>query len=36
LQAAYRKENRIAGLEIYKQIEAASRDRATEAIEINP
>jgi tetratricopeptide (TPR) repeat protein len=40
LQAAYRKENRIADadreLEIYKQIKAASRDRAAEAIKSNP
>jgi tetratricopeptide (TPR) repeat protein len=40
LQAAYRKENRIADadreLEIYKQIKAASRDRATEAVKSNP
>jgi tetratricopeptide (TPR) repeat protein len=40
LQAAYRKENRIADadreLEIYKQIKAASRDRAAEAVKSNP
>jgi tetratricopeptide (TPR) repeat protein len=40
LQAAYRKENRIADadreLEIYRQIKAASRDRAAEAIKSNP
>jgi tetratricopeptide (TPR) repeat protein len=40
LQAAYRKENRIADadreLEIYKQIKAASRGRAAEAVETNP
>jgi hypothetical protein len=42
LQAAYRKENRIADadreieIEIYKQIKAASRDRAAEAVKSNP
>lgn len=40
LQAAYRKENRIVDadreLEIYKQIKAASRDRAAEAVKSNP
>jgi tetratricopeptide (TPR) repeat protein len=40
LQAAYRKENRIAEaereLEIYKQIKAASRDRAAAAVKSNP
>jgi predicted Zn-dependent protease len=40
LQAAYRKENRIADadreLEIYRQIKAVSRDRATEAVKSNP
>jgi tetratricopeptide (TPR) repeat protein len=40
LQAAYRKENRIADadreLEIYKQIKAASRGRAAEAVKSNP
>jgi tetratricopeptide (TPR) repeat protein len=40
LQAAYRKENRIADadreLEIYKQIKAASRDRAAAAVKSNP
>ena len=40
LQAAYRKENRIADadreLEIYKQIKAASRDRAAEALKSIP
>jgi tetratricopeptide (TPR) repeat protein len=40
LQAAYRKENRVADadreLEIYKQIKAASRDRAAEAVKSNP
>src|SRR5216683_3967995 len=40
LQAAYRKENRIADadreLEIYKQIKAASRDRAAAAAKSNP
>ena len=40
LQAAYRKENRIADadreLDIYKQIKAASRDRAADAVKPNP
>ena len=40
LQAAYRKENRIADadreLDIYKQIKAASRDRAADAVKLNP
>jgi tetratricopeptide (TPR) repeat protein len=40
LQVAYRKENRIADadreLEIYKQIKAAARDRAAEAVKANP
>jgi tetratricopeptide (TPR) repeat protein len=40
LQAAYRKEHRIADadreLEIYRQIKAASRDRAAEAVKSNP
>jgi tetratricopeptide (TPR) repeat protein len=40
LQAAYRKENRIADadreLEIYRQIKAASRNRAAEAVKSNP
>jgi tetratricopeptide (TPR) repeat protein len=40
LQAAYRKENRITDadreLEIYKQIKAASRDRAAAAVKSNP
>jgi tetratricopeptide (TPR) repeat protein len=40
LQAAYRKENRTADadreLEIYKQIKAASRDRAAQAVKSNP
>jgi tetratricopeptide (TPR) repeat protein len=40
LQAAYRKEDRIAEadreLELYKQLKARSRERATEAIKSNP
>jgi len=40
LQAAYRKQNRLADadreLEIYKQIKAASRDRAADAVKSNP
>ena len=40
LQAAYRKENRIADadreLQIYSQIKAASRERAAEAVKSNP
>jgi tetratricopeptide (TPR) repeat protein len=40
LQAAYRKEDRVAEadreLEIYKQLKARSRERATEAIKSNP
>jgi tetratricopeptide (TPR) repeat protein len=40
LQAAYRKENRIVDadreLEVYRQIKAASRERAAEAVKSNP
>jgi tetratricopeptide (TPR) repeat protein len=40
LQAAYRKENRVSDadreLEIYKQIKAASRERAAAALQTNP